>query len=64
MKFLRSIQGKTRCDSIRNYMFTEEVGINNFLTELEEKHWFSNSRIMDKIKIPWTLELNFKEKQI
>jgi hypothetical protein len=37
MTFFRSAEGKTSMDSIQNKILTEEIGIQNLLTELEQK---------------------------
>jgi hypothetical protein len=59
MKFLRSIQRKTRRDRIRNEIF-REVGIQNLLIELEKKQQqFGHLKRMDRTRIPRTsLEIN------
>jgi hypothetical protein len=36
VKFLRSMKGKTRRDRIKKNILTEEIGVKNLLTELEE----------------------------
>jgi hypothetical protein len=37
VKFLISIEGNTRSDRCRNEIFSEEVGIQHLLTQLEEE---------------------------
>jgi hypothetical protein len=39
MKLLRNTKRKTRRDRIRNYIFRQELGIQNMLTELKYKYF-------------------------
>jgi hypothetical protein len=63
MTFFRSIEGKTRRGNIRNEILRKGAGVQNLLTELEEKllKWFYHVKRLDRAMIlKRALKLKFK----
>jgi hypothetical protein len=53
MKFLISIEVNTKNDKVRKKIFRDQVGIQNLLTELEDKwlQWFGQMQDTERDKV-------------